>query len=202
MSYSTSEIRELVSNESLVLSDLPKRRLSISQVVIEVQNKKKIDIITSPVGFESDPLIDSILHFFTLPQYATRVSASRKRSYNKTVQNFFSFIENETNWQKKLIDDTPQSTLHSHVFNDWLTHLKRTTSPKSTYRKLLTMSQLLTATAKSLYGKISAWPSSINGSHWVDRRLIFLRGLDNEQKTWIFSRSTGTRGSIGVNQRA
>ena len=39
------------------------------------------------------------------------------------------------------------------------------------------------------------------GSHWVDRRLIFLRGLDNEKKTWIFSRSTGTRGSIGVNHR-
>lgn len=36
-------------------------------------------------------------------------------------------------------------------------------------------------------------------SHWSCRRLNFLRGLVNEQKTWIFSRSTGTRGSVGVN---
>ena len=176
MIYSTPEVRKLLSIGSLILSDLPSRRLSESQVIVETQNKGRIDILTSPSGYEHDAVIDLLLHFFTLPHYATRLGIARKRAFSGVVHYFFDFVENgfirHLHPPNNHNLGVSQKTLPPHIFNNWLDHLKKNTSASATYRSLQTMSQLFTTTATNRYGKISQWPVDIKSAWQILRSIV------------------------------
>jgi len=153
VNYTTNQVLAMVADGRLVLSSLPSRRLSVSQVVIEVNNRAGIDVLTLPSGYENDELLDTLLHSFTLPEYALRVSTSEKVARNRAVIAFFTFIDGNR-YPNNLGDCLP-----AHCFVDWLEHLKRTTTPISTWMWMSLLLKILSRTLEKRFGKTAHWPA-------------------------------------------
>lgn len=167
--YSDDDVVAMVAHGRLVLSDLSSRRLSSSQVVIEVNNRRRVAVLTIPDGYEHGGLLNTILHSFSLPEYAVHLGISHKNKINESVKLFFTFLE--TNWHRYSADpdhskDTP-IPVPPHSISDWVEHLKHSETPSTVWLTLTTLLKILTRSLQTLYGKASRWPSDQKASWQV-----------------------------------
>lgn len=164
MIYSKTDVLNLLEQNKLNLSELSGRRISKSQVIIEVGRNSNIDVLTIPNGFEKDLILDLILHFFTLPNYVTRVGKGRKKDFNKSAKTFLQFIEKEKKSFKistnKLTIKNNELLLPRFIFEIWLKKINNT-APNSAYLLLINTHTILKVSATNKFGKISLWPMEI-----------------------------------------
>ncbi|EHR6922411.1 hypothetical protein KUK83_000154 [Vibrio parahaemolyticus] len=159
--FTEEEVIQRVRDGQINMTDLPSRRLNKLQVVIEVCNKKRVCILTAPLHYIEDGLIDTLLYSFTVPDYATRVSISEKTSRNNAIYDFFSFIDTQS-YPNHVIDKNGRSKtlpLPTYCFKDWLDHLKATQTPYKVWHRMHYLHFILRRTLNHRYGsKISNWP--------------------------------------------
>jgi hypothetical protein len=155
MIYTAEQVREMVVQGQLQLSNLAQRRLSKTQVIIEVDNRLKIDVLTLPECFKEDGLLDSLCHSFTLASYAFEVTTTEKKTRNSVVSNFIEFVH------RKYGPESEHFTgkVPSYCFADWLEHLKQTATTYQVWQNLSYIRKILNRTLEKRYGKTNRWPT-------------------------------------------
>lgn len=155
MIYTAEQIREMVAQGQLQLSNLAERRLSQTQVIIEVNNRLKISVLTIPEYFKDDGLLDSLCHSFTLANYVYEVSSNEKNVRNTAVSKFVEFVSLKYGPES----DNFTGKVPSNCFSDWLEHLKQTTSTYQVWTNLSFLKKILNRTLEKRYGQTMHWPS-------------------------------------------
>lgn len=159
-----ADLLEQIKAGTLDLGHLPSRRLSKTQVVIEVQNKIHVDILSAPLGYSGCNLIDILLHSFTLPAYAVKIGIGEKNRRNQAAYKFFSFLE--VSEQLNSADSPNYFVTHPLSFTRWKEHLLAHETSASVWRHMATLLKVLTRTLNQEYGKTSNWPPEVK-SAWM-----------------------------------
>lgn len=155
MIYTAEQIREMVAQGQVQLSNLAERRLSQTQVIIEVNNRLKISVLTIPEYFKDDGLLDSLCHSFTLANYVYEVSSNEKNVRNTAVSKFVEFVSLKYGPES----DNFTGKVPSNCFSDWLEHLKQTTSTYQVWTNLAFLKKILNRTLEKRYGQTMHWPT-------------------------------------------
>ncbi|WP_024300124.1 hypothetical protein [Methylomicrobium lacus] len=175
IAYSREDILRMIAEQHLDPKDLPSRRLSQFQVIIEVPNKSRFDVLTLPAGYEDDALLDLVLYYFTLPDYAIRLNIGPKRLRNNAVKSFLKFLkENQRSYLKNNTQDGDDLIylLPSLIFSDWFKHLKNHETPNKTYLFILVMTKMLETALVHRFGKVSTWPGLLKDASIILRESI------------------------------
>ena len=161
-------IIELNSAGLLDMAKLSARRISALQVIIEVKNKSAVDILSAPMKYKESKLIDVLLHYFTLPDYALRVGIQEKSKRNSVVINFFNFLESKFKDLTSIDIELNNCSIEvpSEAIVAWRQYLLTTTTAGVAWRQLNGLRKILNVVLNSVYGKISRWPEQIR-SLWV-----------------------------------
>ncbi len=159
---SQTKLLGMIKKNQIDPSHFASRRISKTQVIIEVKNKKRFDVINAPKTFPNDGTVETILTFFTLPEYCEHIQLGEKVKRNIAVKSFFNFISrNETNWRKG--NGSPDSSVKNLPINcpqEWFAHLQQTETEKICWAKMTSITRILDCTLRKIYGKLNAWPTA------------------------------------------
>ena len=157
------DIIKLIEDKRLDMSNLSARRLSTTQVVIEVANQKGVNVLSAPSNYKNSSLVDLLLHSFTLPDYALKIAISEKRRRNNVIINYFSFLDSY--FEASIQANTNSIANHAEVppesISAWHKHLLTTHSENYSWICLNALQKIISLTLAYLHGKISNWPKQV-----------------------------------------
>ncbi|SBO12524.1 hypothetical protein VME0621_04678 [Vibrio mediterranei] len=165
--FTTTDVIQRVADGRLVMSDLPSRRLNPRQVVIEVNNKARVDVLSAPARYADDALVDILLDSFTQSEYAVRLGISQKSHRNAAVRAFFAFL-NTKDYPITTEDEDGNSVavpLPAHCFSDWLDHLKANETPYNVWSRMSELRKVLLRALEKRFGnQRSTWPTTLKAA--------------------------------------
>ncbi len=157
------DVIKLIENRRVDMSNLSARRLSATQVIIEVNNKEGVDVLSAPSNYQNSKLIDLLLHSFTIPEYALKNAISEKQSRSKFTMNYFSFLDSyfEASVQAGTNNISKDAEVPPDSISAWHQHLLKTRSESYVWASLNTLQKILSRTLTYLHGKTSNWPEQV-----------------------------------------
>lgn len=144
----------MIATGVIDLSSLTQRRLSQTQVIIEVNNKLKFSVLTIPEYFKDDGLLDTLCHSFTLANYVLEIGVNEQRSRNQAVLSFIKFVSLKYGLESGFYT----GKLPYHCFSDWLDDQQYSTPTHKTWLQLAIIRKILNRTLETRYGKTHQWP--------------------------------------------
>jgi hypothetical protein len=161
--FNKHDVIKLIADKQLDMSNLPTRRLSPTQVVIEVQNKAGVDVLSAPPNYKNSKLADLLLHSFILPDYAIKIGISEKRCRNDSIIHYFSFLERnfESSASTGVVFTLENAEVPPESIFAWRDYLGKTTSEIAAWSCLNALQKVLMRTLNRIYGKISNWPEQV-----------------------------------------
>lgn len=161
--FTKHDIIKLIADKRLDMSNLSARRLSTTQVIIEVENQEGVDVLSAPSNYKNSSLVDLLLHSFTLPDYALKSAISEKRRRSSSTMNYFSFIDSY--FEASIQENTNTIANHAEVppesISAWHKHLLATHSESYSWICLNALQKIISRTLTYLHGKISNWPKQV-----------------------------------------
>lgn len=165
--FTTADVVQRVADGHLVMSNLPSRRLNQRQVVIEVENKAGVDVLSAPERYTNDDLIHTLLHSFTLSKYAVQVGIHQKGQRNASVKSFFAFLDTK-DYPVTTEDENGNTVvvpLPANCFSDWLDHLKATETEHNVWQRMADLRKVLLGALEKRFGiHRSKWPTALKAA--------------------------------------
>lgn len=161
--FTSHDVIKLIADKRLDMSNLKARRLSTTQVIIEVNNKEGVNVLSAPSSYKNSKLIDVLLHSFTLPSYALKNAISEKQRRNSSTMNYFSFLDYyfEASIQAGTNSIANDAEVPPESISAWHKYLLTNHSEINAWINLNALQKILTHTLTYLYGKISNWPKQV-----------------------------------------
>jgi hypothetical protein len=161
--FTRRDIIKHIADKRLDMSNLSARRLSTTQVIIEVDNKEGVDVLSAPSNYKNSKLVDLLLHSFTLPDYALKNGIGEKQRRSSSTMNYFSFLDSyfEASIQTNTNSIANGAEVPPESISAWHKYLLTTNSEMNTWIKLNALQKILSRTLAYLHGKISNWPKQV-----------------------------------------
>lgn len=135
------------------LSNPESRRLSSNSVVIETNNKKKFDVLFVTNELLRLEVVEILLHYFTLPEYTSKIKAGEKATQNKIVDTFLSYLKLHL---KEKVEKSP-----TQIIREYIKYLYKKNPNLTSWINLNRLQKIILSSASTKYGKISSWPKNI-----------------------------------------
>lgn len=155
--YTRDQVRSLVAQGRLEISNLQSRRISQTQVIVERPNKEPVDIISAPQSYREDEIIHLLLSYFCSSDYVSRLGPGEKKRRNLAAMAFFKFLDQlgQDSSSNETIGPAPI------CFRSWLEYLKKTEQPYIVWDRMNRLRKSLNFAITATYGGISARPQNI-----------------------------------------